>query len=124
LSPEPLWTPPPERTAGSNLRAFLDHVGRPDYGSAWSWSVDPATIGEFWSSIADWFDVKWSAAPSVPVEEDRGAVPGVRWFPEGRLNYAERAGRRRSVGGGGPASVDQPGALDHFAALAQRRRRG
>ncbi len=83
---EPLWTPPADRVAGSSLARFAIASGRDvDYPALHRWSVDDAEA--FWSAA-------WSfLVPSVPLEG-----PALRatdlldttWFPQVRLNVAER----------------------------------
>jgi acetoacetyl-CoA synthetase len=94
---EIVWTPSPERIASSVLHRFAasvlagvaDHPtiaqAIEEYDALWRWSV--ADLGRFWTSLVDWFDVprSGSAAPALPVS----AMPGARWFPDLRLNYAE-----------------------------------
>ncbi|MFC5751465.1 acetyl-coenzyme A synthetase N-terminal domain-containing protein [Actinomadura rugatobispora] len=51
----------------------------------WEWSV--RDLENFWTSIAEHFDVKWQ----VPPETGRSRlddVAGAVWFPGSRLNYA------------------------------------
>ena len=92
-TPELLWTPSPEALRGSRFaeyRAWLARergVGVADYRAAWEWST--MEIEAFWGAVADFCDVRWSA-PYETVLEARG-MPGARWFPGGRLNYAEHA---------------------------------
>jgi acetoacetyl-CoA synthetase len=95
---QPLWQPSPERIASANLTAFMRHVrGRwgaafDDYAGLHRWSVtEPA---RFWQSV-------WSFCGAIgdvgdgPVLADGHRMPGARWFPEARLNYAENLLRRR-----------------------------
>lgn len=87
--PQPLWVPPPDRQRESLLHDFLGRHGWSGYDQAWSWSVDPATAGGFWQSVAEDFGVAWRREPVAPVEADPGRVTGVRWFPGSLVNYAE-----------------------------------
>jgi acetoacetyl-CoA synthetase len=97
LAPEPLWTPSPARVERSNLtryqRWLRDTRGLDfgDYDSLWRWSV--ADPDAFWRSIWEFFEVKEGAGPAPALAERR--MPGARWFPGARLNYAEVALRRR-----------------------------
>jgi acetoacetyl-CoA synthetase len=97
LAPEPLWTPSPARVERSNLtryqRWLRDTRGLDfgDYDSLWRWSV--ADLDAFWRSIWEFFEVKEGVAPAPALAERR--MPGARWFPGARLNYAELALRRR-----------------------------
>jgi acetoacetyl-CoA synthetase len=83
---EPLWTPPSERIAASALADFARSVGRPfDTAELHRWSVTAPDA--FWS--AAWRNL----LPSVPRQGP--AVDGEdpwspQWFPEQRLNVAER----------------------------------
>lgn len=88
-----LWSPSAERIAGSALRAYLDWLeereGRAfaDHDALWSWSVE--NLDAFWLSIIDYYEVDFS----TPWEQVRTAdpMPWTRWFPGGRLNWAEHA---------------------------------
>ncbi len=92
--PEPraLWSPSPERLAATRLWAFLRRANDVhglelrDYDELYRWSVErPAA---FWSTWWDEADV--IADPRGPrVLEDGDRMPGARWFPDARLNFAE-----------------------------------
>jgi acetoacetyl-CoA synthetase len=92
-APEPLWQPSAELVERSRLTEFmgwlrsergLDFDG---YDALWQWSVDD--LDGFWAAIWDFFEVE--------ADGDRATVlasremPGARWFPDVRLNYAEHA---------------------------------
>ncbi len=93
----PLWTPSPERIAGSHLNRFMREVSRtrgtafPDQASLYRWSVEQPE--QFWASIWDFCDVVADTRGAV-VLENPGAMPGARWFPDARLNFAENLLRR------------------------------
>ncbi len=57
------------------------------YDELWRWSC--RDIGPFWTAIWDHFGVR-STTPRGPALAER-SMPGARWFPEARLNYAEHA---------------------------------
>jgi acetoacetyl-CoA synthetase len=83
---EPLWTPPADRIAASALAHFATAAGHQvDYPALHRWSVDDADT--FWSAA-------WTfLVPSVPLDGPalRGAgLLDATWFPEVRLNVAER----------------------------------
>ena len=93
----PIWTPSPERRAGANLTAFADLVARrhgvrcDDYHTLHAWSVrEPAA---FWRCLWDFCGVVGEPGGTMLADGER--MPGARWFPEGRLNYAENLLRRR-----------------------------
>ena len=99
-TPEPLWSPGPERIAGARLTRFHDWAAgahgapaaRPgdpqgSYADLHAWSVDePAS---FWRAITEWFDVRFSSPYDTVLAAP--AMPGARWFPGATLNYAEHA---------------------------------
>ena len=93
---EVVWRPSAERIAGSALREYLDWLeqreGRPfpDHDALWVWSVED--IDRYWVSVVDFHDVRFS----TPWEQVRTVdpMPHTRWFPGGRLNWAEHALRR------------------------------
>ncbi len=95
--PEPLWTPSAARVERSNLTSYRRWLAATrgldfgDYHAMWRWSV--TDLEAFWRSIWEFFQVKEGPAPA-PAIAGRG-MPGTRWFPEARLNYAELALRRR-----------------------------
>lgn len=93
MSVEPIWTPDPAQVARARITDFAElaseRAGRalPDYRTLWSWSVaEPST---FWRAVWDYFDI-CSTTPVGEVLADAG-MPGSRWFPGTRLNYAEHA---------------------------------
>ena len=93
-----LWRPDEGRVAGAAITAFREAVETrwrvvlPDYAALHRWSVTHRA--RFWQTLWDVCGV---------VAERRGetalvhgdAMPGARWFPDARLNYAENLLRRR-----------------------------
>jgi acetoacetyl-CoA synthetase len=67
------------------LRAW-GRVDAADYEALWSWSVEH--LDEFWAALWEFFAVR-SSAPYETVLAD-ASMPGARWFPGARLNYAEQ----------------------------------
>ena len=88
---QPLWSPSEERVAASNLTAFRAAANArfglrlADYAELYNWSV--AAKEDFWRFLWDWAGLKGDLG-SVALE-DGDKMPGARWFPEARLNYAE-----------------------------------
>jgi acetoacetyl-CoA synthetase len=86
-----LWAPSPDQVAGANLTAFTGWLGRErglhvdGYGALWRWSV--TDLEGFWQAVWDYFGIA-ASTPPVRVLGSR-AMPGARWFPGARLNYAE-----------------------------------
>lgn len=58
-----------------------------DYAALHRWSV--TDLDGFWSSIKDFFGVRFHS-PAASVVPDR-RMPGTEWFPGATLNYAEHA---------------------------------
>ncbi len=94
----PLWQPSAERIAGANLTAFLAQVERnwgaklADYDELYAWSL--AQIETFWLAVWDFCGViAETRGDRVLVDGDR--MPGARFFPDARLNFAENLLRRR-----------------------------
>ncbi len=84
-----LWSPSPERVAESRLAAFLREQGLDpaDEQAAWRWSVDH--LGDFWDAVWTFGGVIGERGDGPALAED--AMPGARWYPDARLNYAENA---------------------------------
>jgi acetoacetyl-CoA synthetase len=94
----PLWQPSPERIARANLTSFILHVRRQwgadagDFASLYRWSVSEPE--QFWQSVWSFCQVigERGAGPALI---DGQKMPGARWFPQARLNFAENLLRRR-----------------------------
>ena len=99
--PSPLWTPSPDRVAIANLTAFKDRIADrhgvdlPDYAALYDWSI--ANLEDFWTALWDECGViAETRGERVLVDGDK--MPGARFFPDARLNYAENLLRRRDDG--------------------------
>ena len=88
-----LWTPSPERVEKSNLTAYQRWLEQErglkfaTYEDLWRWSA--TDLEAFWQSLWDYFKVE-SSAPHERVLASR-QMPGAKWFPGTRLNYAQHA---------------------------------
>ncbi len=94
----PLWTPTPDGIENATITKFRRTVEKtwsvalPDSKALWRFSVDE--LEKFWTSVWDFADIKAEArGDRVLVDGDR--MPGAKWFPDARLNYAENLLRRR-----------------------------
>jgi acetoacetyl-CoA synthetase len=115
--PGPLWRPAPEAVQAAAVTRFhrraAEQHGAPapqgepvgDYAALHAWSV--AEPDAFWRAVVEWFEVRFST-PAGAVLADP-SMPGARWFPGARLNYAEHALRL----GQDPAHAGRP-ALIHL----------
>ncbi|HOL64425.1 MAG TPA: acetoacetate--CoA ligase [Accumulibacter sp.] len=93
----PIWRPGAERIANAKLGGFIAEVNQRwsascgDYHQLWRWSIEHPEA--FWASIWDSCQVIGHPGEPVLVQGDR--MPGARWFPEARVNYAENLLRLR-----------------------------
>ncbi|MEW5863426.1 MAG: acetoacetate--CoA ligase [Pseudomonadota bacterium] len=85
MSERPLWTPSPERAAATLLARFMARAGHRDYAALHRWSVEERAA--FWSLLWDFCGVKGAKGERILADGDR--MPGAKWFPEARLNFAE-----------------------------------
>jgi acetoacetyl-CoA synthetase len=92
-----VWRPGAEQVAGANLTRFMQGLAHrglavSDYSALYSWSVSEPEA--FWSELARFADVRaeWGAGP---VLADAGKMPGARFFPDARLNFAQNLLRYR-----------------------------
>jgi len=97
----PLWEPGPQRIAAANLTRFMRYVqerygvAAPDYAALYDWSIrDPE---RFWHGVWGFCGVIAATQGDV-VLLDRDKMPGARWFPHARLNFAENLLHRRDRG--------------------------
>ena len=98
---EPLWTPPAERVERAQLTAFRHGIESRhgitlvDFAALHRWSAEQPEA--FWSEVWDFGQViAERRGEAVLVDAER--MPGARWFPEARLNFAENLLRRRDDG--------------------------
>jgi acetoacetyl-CoA synthetase len=94
--PGPLWTPSPERIAQAPITDFMKRASTfagthfDDYDALHAWSVDDRE--GFWSLMWDYGSVIGDRGERVLVDGDR--MPGARFFPDARLNFAENLLRK------------------------------
>ncbi len=104
---EPLWEPSTEHIAATRLSAFIEQVNR-DFGlgvagyqALYDWSI--AEIGDFWRAVWDFGEIIAETRGDVALA-DGDKMPGARFFPGARLNFAENLLRNASAVGGRGAS--------------------
>ena len=91
-----LWEPAPDRANSTLIAKFMKMVGcgindgRPNYDALWQYSVESPS--EFWSSVWDFCGVIGDRGSRAMICADN--LMDVRFFPDGRLNYAENLLRR------------------------------
>ena len=92
-----LWQPSLERIRASNLHRFAHEVRRryaipgDDYAALHRWSVE--NRADFWSEIWRHGGVIGEMGEGPILVDDR--MPGARWFPAARLNFAQNLLRRQ-----------------------------
>ena len=90
----PLWQPNPATVGDTRMAQFMQATGQGRYSDLWQWSVDQPEA--FWREI-------WNFCAAVGerggvVREAGDQMPGARWFPQAKLNYAENLLQRRDDG--------------------------
>ncbi|HJR60394.1 MAG TPA: acetoacetate--CoA ligase [Vicinamibacterales bacterium] len=102
--PSPIWTPSPDRIERARLTHFMRHAARQwgadvgDYDALYRWSITRPE--QFWQSVWDFCGIIGQPGDRVVVDLDQ--MPGARFFPDARLNFAENVLRQR---GSGPALI-------------------
>ncbi len=117
---KPLWTPSAQRVADANLTAFMALANEnwglelDSYASLYQWST--TKMDQFWATVWDSCGVvAETRGDDVLVDADR--MPGARFFPQARLNFAENLLR-----GGATGAPDTADALVFWGEDAVRRR--
>ena len=96
MAEAPLWTPSPERVARSRIASFIAEVNRrhqldlKTYRDLHAWSVTQRAA--FWDLVWDFGGVIGDKGARVLVDPDK--MPGAKFFPDARLNFAENLLRR------------------------------
>jgi len=98
---EPIWSPTEQAIEQAQMTQFARHVVRKyklelnTYPEFYQWTVDNPE--EFWSEVWDWCGVV-AAKKGGTVLVDGDKMPGAKWFPDARLNFAENLLRRGDQG--------------------------
>lgn len=94
-----LWEPSETRAQSSLMAAYIrwlkSHRGLEfdGYNALWEWSI--SDLDGFWSSIAEFFDIRFSQPASQVLVERK--QPGAEWFKGAYLNYADQVLRWAEV---------------------------
>ena len=89
----PLWHPSPERAARTELARFMKLAGKATFDELHRWSVESSP--EFWDLLWRFGEVRGEPGLRRVLHADR--MPGTKWFPEGKLNFAENLLRSRDA---------------------------
>jgi len=99
----PLWQPSPTDIEHANLTRFMREatarygIEIDDYAALWRWSVEQRE--QFWDAVWSFCGVIGDRGAGPVLErESADRMPGARWFPGARLNFAENLLRRRDDG--------------------------
>jgi acetoacetyl-CoA synthetase len=101
MSEKPLWAPSPQQVESAEVSRFIEllndrhGLALADYHGLWQWSVDH--LDEFWAAVWDFGGVIAETRGDT-VLADRDKMPGARFFPDARLNFAENLLRQRGEG--------------------------
>ena len=93
-----VWRPSPARVADANLTRFIASVSTRKglqlrgYDDLYAWSLSKPT--DFWQEVAHFAGVRVDWGPG-PLLENPTQMPGARFFPNARLNFAENLLRFR-----------------------------
>jgi acetoacetyl-CoA synthetase len=94
---DPIWSPGPVRRQTANIRRFIDLArseldpGIHQYRDLHRYSIQNPP--GFWRTVWDFCEVV--GTPGTTVLENPDQMPGARWFPDARLNFAENLLRHR-----------------------------
>ncbi|HTO78837.1 MAG TPA: AMP-binding protein, partial [Methylocystis sp.] len=94
-----LWKPDPERQSAALLTAFAQgdsntagYAETFDYAGVHAWSLAHRDV--FWSRLWDFCEIIGEKGERLL--EDGAKMPGARWFPQARLNFAQNLLRPRA----------------------------
>ena len=97
---EPLWRPSQERIEAANLTRFARQairewdLGFNDYPAFYRWSIEKPE--QFWDSLWEFAGVR-AKIKGARVLLSGNLLPGARWYPDARLNFAENLLRQRGA---------------------------
>ncbi|HEY1096312.1 MAG TPA: AMP-binding protein, partial [Alphaproteobacteria bacterium] len=86
-----LWQPSPDRIADANMTRFRQRIAArykvtlDDDHALYTWSIHHSDL--FWSAWWDFANVIGDKGENILIDGDK--MPGARFFPDARLNYAE-----------------------------------
>ena len=87
-----LWSPSDERVKSSQMYKFMEiineknNVDIQNFTDLHTWSIKDKA--DFWSAIWDFFAIKGSKG-NEPFVDPINQIPGSKFFPNGKVNYAE-----------------------------------
>ncbi len=122
----PLWTPSAQQVSSASITDFMAQASARSgqslstYAQLHRWSVDDREA--FWSLVWDFCGLVGDKGERVLVDGDR--MPGARFFPDARLNFAENllrgAGSSDAIVFKGEDKVERRMSWDELRALVSR----
>ena len=97
----PLWQPTQEQIDGARITEIRHHIEKQwgvelkDSSELWNFSV--TELEKFWTSVWDYSEII-AETRGARVLADGDKMPGAKWFPDARLNFAENLLKRRDDG--------------------------
>ncbi|MDT8409972.1 MAG: acetoacetate--CoA ligase [Wenzhouxiangellaceae bacterium] len=94
---KPVWQPRPDRMQATHMARFIQLVGTEidpavtDYPGLYRFSIEQPEA--FWTALWEFGELR-AQSRGPRVSEHWPAMPGTRWFPDARLNFAENLLRR------------------------------
>jgi acetoacetyl-CoA synthetase len=91
MNAEILWSPSAERVANARISQFTQLLREkyaqsfPNYHALWRWSLANKEV--FWRELWQYTECVGELGERVAIDGHK--MPGVQWFPDGRLNFAE-----------------------------------
>jgi acetoacetyl-CoA synthetase len=92
MTERPLWTPDSAAVTSSALWRFMQPLGLRSFDEVLRFSVDQPE--DFWRTVWDFCEVK-AETRGARVLADGHLMPGARFFPDARLNYAANLLRKQ-----------------------------
>ncbi|ADE38928.1 acetoacetate--CoA ligase [Candidatus Puniceispirillum marinum] len=87
-----LWRPDQAFLEDAEISKFIAYLtqnnaydGDQDFQKLWQWSIDNSE--QFWSALWDWHGVIGRKGDRVLI--DAGQMPGAKFFPDAKINFAE-----------------------------------
>ncbi len=88
----PLWTPSDQTIENANITQFMNSINGQyslnlsSFDDLYKWSIE--NIEDFWAAMWDFGDIVASQRYNSVVD-DLTKLPGAKWFPNAKLNFAE-----------------------------------
>jgi len=92
VSNEVVWSPSDKRVKSSQMHKFMQNINKKyninllSFSELHTWSIENKT--QFWELIWDFFDIIGSKG-TEPYIDPLNNMPGSKFFPNGKVNYAE-----------------------------------